>query len=49
MVRGARKDPIAADHLFERFVKPPVVGVGGGESLLRFRDAIAQPVEIDGK
>src|SRR5438270_239877 len=36
-----------ARDVFEGFVQASVVGVGGGETLARCRDPVAQPVEID--
>jgi hypothetical protein len=39
---------IAADDRFECLVEAAVVGIGGGEAIARCRDAVAQPVEIDG-
>ena len=50
VVRGAGETrAVAADHWLESFIKPPIVGIGRGKPLSRLRDAVAQPVEIDGE
>jgi hypothetical protein len=50
MIGGKREArAVAADDRFEGLVEAPVVGIGGGEALASRRDAVAQPVEIDGE
>src|SRR5690348_13554942 len=48
VVRGTGQTwAIAADDGFKGLVEASVVGIGGGETLARCRDAVAQPGEID--
>ena len=50
VVRGAGETrAVAADHSLESFVEPPIVGIHSGEPLARCRDAVTQPLEVDGR